>query len=161
MPGTSIAGTVSISPDNRVATFDPTSTLAASTSYTATLTTGVKDTAGNAMSPAKSWSFTTAATSDTTPPTVTGANPGNGATGFPITSSITATFSEAVQGSTVTSTTFKVQAGTMSIPGTVTLSADGKTALFDPTSLLAASISVTATITSGVKDLAGNPMLAS
>ena len=96
--GTSIAGTVSISPDNKVATFDPTVTaLAASTSYTATITTGVKDTTGNAMTSAKSWSFTTAGASDTTPPTVTSTNPASGATGFPISSSITATFSEAVQ----------------------------------------------------------------
>jgi len=61
--GTPIAGTVSQSPDNKVATFDPSSSLAASTSYTATLTTGVKDIAGNAMTSAKSWSFTTAADS--------------------------------------------------------------------------------------------------
>jgi hypothetical protein len=61
--GTPIAGTVSLSPDNKVATFDPSSSLVASTSYTATLTTGVKDIAGNAMTLAKSWSFTTAADS--------------------------------------------------------------------------------------------------
>ena len=59
--GTSIAGTVSLSPDNKVATFNPTATaLAASTSYTATITTGVKDSAGNPMTSAKIWSFTTA-----------------------------------------------------------------------------------------------------
>ena len=96
---------------------------------------------------------------DTIPPTVVGSNPANGATGIAVTSSITATFNEGVQDSTVSTTTFKVQAGTTSIPGTVTLSADGKTAMFDPTSLLAASISYTLTITTGVKDLAGNPMV--
>lgn len=96
---------------------------------------------------------------DTIAPTVVSSNPANGATGIAVTSSVTATFNEAVQGSTVSTTTFKVQAGTTSIPGTVTLSVDGKTALFDPTSLLAASISYTATITTGVKDLAGNPMV--
>ena len=58
-------------PDRRISnadkwkfsTFDPSSSLAASTSYTATLTTGVKDIAGNAMTTAKTWSFTTAAAS--------------------------------------------------------------------------------------------------
>ena len=47
------------------------------------------------MTTAKIWSFTTAAASDTTPPTVTSTNPASAATGFPVASSITATFSEA------------------------------------------------------------------
>ena len=159
--GTSIAGTVSISPDNKVATFDPTVTsLTASTSYTATITTGVKDTTGNAMTSAKSWSFTTAAASDTTPPTVTSTNPASGATGVTATSSITATFSEAVQPATVTTSTYtlKNSAGT-SIAGTVSISPDNKVATFDPTvTSLTASTSYTATITTGVKDTTGNAM---
>ena len=141
-----------------LATFNPTSTLAASTSYTATITTGVKDSAGNPMTSAKIWSFTTAAASDTTPPTVASTIPASGATGVTVTSSITATFSEAVQPATVTTSTYtlKNSAGT-SIAGTVTLT-NGNLATFDPTSTLAASTSYTATITTGVKDSAGNPM---
>ena len=157
--GTSIAGTVSLSPDNKVATFNPTATaLAASTSYTATITTGVKDSAGNPMTSAKIWSFTTAAASDTTPPTVASTIPASGAAGVTATSSITTTFSEAVQPATVTTSTYtlKNSAGT-SIAGTVTLT-NGNLATFDPTSTLAASTSYTATITTGVKDSAGNPM---
>ena len=83
----------------------------------------------------------------------------NGAKGVAVTSLVTARFNETLLGSTISTTTFKVQAGTTSIPGNVTLSDDGKTAMFDPTSLLTASISYTATITTGVKDLAGNPMV--
>jgi hypothetical protein len=154
--GTSIPGTLTLSTDRKTVTFSHSSPLSSSTSYIVTITTGVKDLAGNAMTVDKVWSFTTA---DTTPPTVTSTNPANSATDIAVTSSITATFNEAVQGSTVSMTTFKIQAGTTSIPGTVTLSADGKTAMFDPTSLLAASISYTVTITTGVKDLAGNPMV--
>ena len=142
--------------NGNTATFDPTSSLAASTSYTATITTGVKDTAGNAMTSAKTWSFTTASGADTTPPTVTSTNPSSGATGVAVTSSVTGTFSEAVQSSTVSTTTFTLKAGTTSIPGTVTM--NGNTATFDPTSSLAASTSYTATITTGVKDTAGNAM---
>lgn len=95
---------------------------------------------------------------DTSPPAVVSANPANGATGVVVTSSITATLSEAVQRSSISTTTFNLQAGTTSIPGKVSLSTDGKTATFDPTSTLGASITYTATITTGVKDLAGNPM---
>ncbi|MBA3016621.1 MAG: DUF3494 domain-containing protein [Desulfobacteraceae bacterium] len=44
------------------ATFNPTSNLAVSTVYTATITTGVKDLADNALAADKIWSFTTGAT---------------------------------------------------------------------------------------------------
>ena len=97
--------------------------------------------------------------SDTTPPTVVSTNPSSGATGIAATSSIIATFSEAVQGTTVSTSTFtlKNSAGT-SISGSVSLGTDTKTATFKPTSSLAASTSYTATVTTGVKDLAGNTM---
>ncbi len=42
------------------ATFTPTSNLAYSTTYTATITTGAKDTAGNALAANRTWTFTTA-----------------------------------------------------------------------------------------------------
>lgn len=42
-----------------VATLDPASNLTASTLYTATITTGAKDLAGNALAVNKTWSFTT------------------------------------------------------------------------------------------------------
>src|SRR6185295_11445387 len=45
------------------ATFAPTSALVASTAYTATITTGAKDAAGNAMASNKAWTFTTSTTS--------------------------------------------------------------------------------------------------
>ena len=57
--GTSIAGSLALSSDAKTATFKPSSSLGFSTSYTATITTGVKDKAGNAMTGAKNWSFTT------------------------------------------------------------------------------------------------------
>ena len=61
----SISGTVSLTQGGTVATFAPSSSLASSTSYTATIkggSTGVKDMAGNARSSNKVWPFTTPAT---------------------------------------------------------------------------------------------------
>ena len=58
--GTSIPGTVSLSQGDTVATFAPSSSLAFSTSYTATIkggSTGVKDLAGNARTSDKVWPF--------------------------------------------------------------------------------------------------------
>lgn len=52
-----VTGTVSYA--SKVATFTPTSLLADSTTYTATLTTGIKDAMGAGLDASYSWSFTT------------------------------------------------------------------------------------------------------
>ena len=164
---TNVPGTVTLSTvDGKTATFTPSSPLAASTTYTATVkggSTGVTDLAGNFMTQDYSWTFTTgAATTDTTPPTVASTSPTAGATGITLSSTPKAVFSEQVMGSTVTSTTYTLKIGTTNVPGTVTLSTvDGKTATFTPSSPLAASTTYTATVnggSTGVTDLAGNFM---
>ncbi|MFA4844467.1 MAG: ice-binding family protein [Candidatus Margulisiibacteriota bacterium] len=50
-----------------VAILNPTSDLAVNTTYEATITTGAKDLAGNALAVAKTWTFTTGATTATGP----------------------------------------------------------------------------------------------
>jgi len=55
---TAVSGTVAYS--GTTATFTPTNVLAASTDYTATITTGANDLAGNALAANTVWSFTTA-----------------------------------------------------------------------------------------------------
>ena len=151
---TAVSGTVTYS--GVTAVFTPTSTLAANTTYTATITTGAKDLAGNALASDYVWSFTTGAAPDTTTPTVSSTVPANGATGVPINTKLTATFSEAMDPANVTTTTFTVKQGTTAVSGTVTYS--GVTAVFTPASTLAASTTYTATITTGAKDLAGNAL---
>jgi hypothetical protein len=56
--GTTVAGSVSFNGANTVATFTPTSSLAASTTYTATVS-GAQNSSGTPMSSPFSWSFTT------------------------------------------------------------------------------------------------------
>jgi hypothetical protein len=58
----SVAGSVTYDAANNLARFTPTAALAAGTTYTATLTTGAKDVAGNALAANHVWSFSTAAT---------------------------------------------------------------------------------------------------
>ena len=52
--------------------------------------------------------FTTATGPDVTPPTVTGRTPASGATGVGLTTTVTATFSEALDAATVTGTSFRL-----------------------------------------------------
>jgi hypothetical protein len=56
-----VAGTVSYGPGTN-ATFTPSSALAANTLYTATVTTGAKDLAGNLLASVVTWTFTTGST---------------------------------------------------------------------------------------------------
>jgi methionine-rich copper-binding protein CopC len=137
------------------ATFTPDSNLAAGTIFTATLNTGATDLAGNALAADFVWIFATGEESDTTPPTVSSTNPADGATGVPINQSVTATFSEQMDPSTITAESFTVTGpGLTPVPGTVTYL--GTTATFTPDSTFTADTTFTATITTEARDLAGN-----
>jgi hypothetical protein len=73
--GTPIGGTYSYDPVNFIATFTPTAPLTASTSYTATVTNGATDLAGDPLGNTGApnpWTFTTAATPPPPPPIVLG-----------------------------------------------------------------------------------------
>ncbi len=157
---TSVSGTVAYT--GVTAVFTPSSNLSANTSYTATITTGAKDLAGNAMTANYTWKFTTGAAPDTTPPTVTFTIPATVVLpGVPtidvaINSKMSAAFSEPMDPLTINTATFTLKQGATVITGTVTYA--GVTAVFSPSSNLAYNTTYTATITTGAKDLAGNAL---
>jgi len=66
--GLSLPGTVSYSTQSRTAWFSPDEPLIYLTTYTARVTTGVRDKVGNSMGAEFSWSFTTESNPDVTPP---------------------------------------------------------------------------------------------
>ena len=140
------------------ANFTPASNLTPSTLYTATITTGVKDLAGNALAANYAWAFTTGTTSDAIAPIVSFTIPVDVATNVALNSAINATFSEVMSAATLTTTTFTLKQGTTPVAGTVTYV--GTTATFRPAGNLTSSTPYTATITTGAKDLAGNAMAA-
>jgi len=154
--GAAVAATVDVS--GNTATFTPLADLAASTQYTATVTTGAKDAAGNALAANFIWSFTTGAAPDTTPPTVSSASPAANTESVAVDAAISATFSEAMDFYSITASTFTVSSGGAPVAGAVGYS--GATATFTPSSSLAADTTYTATVTTGAKDLAGNPIAA-
>ncbi len=146
-----IAGIISYSANSAV--FTPTSALVSSTTYTVTLS-GAKDTAGNAMA-ATTWSFTTAASADTTDPTITSTTPTSGQTGVSPSAPISATFSEPVQAGTIVVSVKDAALNT--VAGTTSFNAGTNAVVFTPTSSLAGTTTYTVTI-SGAKDLANNTM---
>ena len=148
-----ITGTTSYNAATRTATFTPSAPLANNTSYTATITTGVKDVAGNVMAAAKTWSFTTIPV-ETILPAVAATVPNDATFDVPVTRPITATFSEAMDPATINTANFSI-AG---VTGTVSYDAATNTAALTPDATLALATNYVATITTGVKDLAGNAL---
>jgi hypothetical protein len=140
------------------ATLAPTSSLAGNTTYQATITTGAKDAAGNAMAANYTWTFTTDVAADTTPPTVSSTSPVNDATSVTLNSAVSATFTEAMNNATITTATFTLRptAGGSAVVGTVNVT--GNTATFTPTATLTGSTQYTATIAASVTDAADNAL---
>jgi hypothetical protein len=136
------------------AVFNPGSNLLASTAYTATVTTGARDLAGNALLTNHVWTFTTGTAVDAVRPTVSSSVPLNGATGVAIDINPTATFSEAMDPTRTSA--FTLQHGSTFVTGVVTY--EGETATFTAPDLLPSTL-YTATITTGGRDLADNTLL--
>ena len=154
---TAVTGVVANSTDGLSATFTPSSNLAANRAYTATITTGATSAAGAALAVAYTWTFSTGAAADTQAPSVTSTNPTSGSTGAAINSNVLATFDEAIDPLTVTTSTFTLAQGVTPVAGAV--STAGTNVRFNPSASLLPGTIYTATLTTGVEDLQGNAML--
>ena len=101
------------------------------------------------------------ASADTTPPVVVSTSPVDGATGVAASSKVAATFSESLDPTTVSSSTFTLSRnGGGSVAATVTYDAATETATLSPSAPLAPGAVYTARVTTGVSDLAGNYLAA-
>jgi hypothetical protein len=106
-----------------------------------------------------------AAASDTTAPTVGSVTPQEGATGVAVGANVEATFSEAMDQSTIITPantfTLTKQGATTPVGASVSYDATAKKATLNPSANLEAGATYTATVkggTGGAKDLAGNPL---
>lgn len=142
--GTAVTGNVSYS--GTTATFTPTSLLSANTTYTGRITTGVKDTNGNALQTDYVWTFSTGMI---IVPVVTGTDPTPNEINVGLNKIITATFSVPMDPLTINSSTFTVKQGTNTVAGVITYT--GSTVSFKPTNPLAANTVYTVTVTTGAK----------
>ena len=156
-PPVAVAGVVTYNAST--ATFTPSSPLALTTLYTATITTGVQNTSGSALASNYTWGFTTGGAA-CPPPTVVSVAPPDLATGICPNTPVVATFSEDMRASTINTTTFTLTAGTpaVAVAGVVAYNAASDTATFTPSNPLALSTLYTATITTGAESLGGDPL---
>jgi hypothetical protein len=156
-----VVGTVTHDVTNKIFTLTPSSSLAGGTTYTATISTAAQDTYGNPLPAPYIWSFTTAANSCQPPPTVVSVTPVAGSTGNCPNKIVSATFSEAMNAATITTSTFLLTGpGSTPVTGAVSYNAATDTAIFAASSALALSTTYTATITTGAKDNFGNALAA-
>ncbi len=155
--GAAVPGTVSYA--GRTAIFTPTANLAASTQYTATISTAAKDLTGVAMAANFVWSFTTGLTANVVAPVISTTSPANGAVNVLIDSPVSANFSAAMDPTTITNAAFTLaDASGAPVNGTVSYDPASQTATFIPSANLAADTTYTATISPLVTDLSGNPL---
>jgi subtilisin family serine protease len=149
--GTPIPATFAYNDSTHTATLTPTALLATTTAYTATVS-GAQDAAGNVMPNPVTWTFTTEDA-----PAVISETPAPDSTNAPTTTTVTATFSKPVVGSSIV---FGLQdtAGNL-VPATLTYDTGSQTATLTPTSVLSASTTYTATV-SAANDASGNALAA-
>jgi hypothetical protein len=94
---------------------------------------------------------------DMVAPAVVAKAPEDGDDQVTTSAAISVTFSEAIDPETVTATSFTVRAaGDVAVVGSVSVDADG--VAFTPDAALDPSVEFTATLTTAIKDLAGNPL---
>jgi hypothetical protein len=101
--------------------------------------------------------FNTTTAPDTTPPFVSTATPPANASGVRTNITVTATFNEPMNSTTITTTSFVLRnPGGTTVPATVSYDAGSRTATLTPSAALGNSVLYTAVVKAGVKDAAGN-----
>src|SRR2546425_320376 len=150
-----VPATVTLDATGTNATPTPTTPLAKSRAYTATVSGTVTDVIGTAIGANVVWSFTTDVR-----PTVTAQAPPNGAVNVPLNTTVSATFSKPMNAATITTATFTLRAAgaAANVPATVTLNAAGTIATLTPTAPLALGTVYTATVSGTVTDVAGTTL---
>ena len=110
-----VSGTVTYD-TNKIAAFKPSPDFAPSTMYNATITTAARDVSGTPLAAPFNFSFTTRATTDTSPPTIVAVNVAAGATCVPLDQKIKVTFTEQMDSLTINPSTVFIE----DVAGTVT-----------------------------------------
>jgi hypothetical protein len=131
------------------------------TSYRVSVSTAVRDLAGNALVSGSTSQFATSVSADLVAPTVQSFTPSAGATGVAQGVSPQVLFSEAVASSTINTSSITLKEdGLVVVSGTASLSSDGLVATFQPSALLGSGRRYVIFANNTITDLAGNPLQA-
>lgn len=154
---TLVASRVAYNAITRVATLLPNAPLVRDRRYTLSLSPAIKDQAGNPTT-ARAWNVVTGPR-----PTVTALRPAAGAIGVRRTADMSALFSEAVSGIPTTpaaSASFTIRRTSNGAPVASVASYNARTrvAVLNPTGTLLPNTRYTITVTSRIKDVAGNTL---
>jgi len=136
------------------ATFNPNNDLISNTVYTATVKAGVKNMNGTPLAKDTVWTFRT---ETVLAPIVIFTSPVDDATNVALNKTVTATFNEAMDNSTITTTTYTIMEGLNPVLGVLSFS--GNTASFNPNSDFVTGKTYTAKITNAVKNAGGTNMV--
>jgi len=161
-PGlTPVSGAVTYDSTNFIATFTPTGGLfAVNTTFTATITTAALSFPGGLpLASNYVWTFKTGPGPDVTKLKVLRTNPVNLSSTAFTNQKVTATFNEAMDSATIGVVSFTLTGPlAVPVPGAVTYSTSAATAIFTPGSDLTAGTSYTASLSTLIADLSGNPL---
>jgi len=154
-----VAGNYALDPTGTVLTFTPLSPFPGNATISVAVNyDGVLDLSGN-KSPGFGSSFTTAVSTDTTPPTVTMITPQNGATGIGWNAPVVLTFSKSLNPSTINTNNFGLLVNGNRLAISISRSADNRVVtLSAPGAVLPSAAAVTVVATSGITDLSGNAL---
>lgn len=151
LPALPVTGVISYS--GVVATFTPTANLSPNTTYSATVTTAVKDLSGNALQENYVWTFTTGTVFQ---PKVISTSPTANEMDVVVDKVVSATFSMPMEITTINASTFTLKQGSTAIAGVVSYS--GNSAFFTPNQNLLGNTIYTATITTEASNTANSPL---
>lgn len=140
------------------ASFIPTLGLQASSNFTVTLTTQATALTGKAIETNRVWSFSTGILmeADVVAPTITLTNPVDNAIDVAVNKVISINFSESMDPLSINGSTFYLTQADVAVEGNVSYS--GTTAKFISKTLLEPETLYTVTVTTEVKDVAGNAL---
>jgi len=99
-------------------------------------------------------------TLDATVPTVSSTSPAADATGVAVGTAVSATFSETMDESTITASSFTLVVARTSVSGTVSYDSGTNTVTFTPGANLEGNTTYTVTLSTAITDVIGNPLAA-
>jgi methionine-rich copper-binding protein CopC len=146
-----VLATVAYDSATTTATLTPNALLSENTTYTAKLTTSVTAQDGASLYQSYAWTFSTGVM----PPTVTGKTPGNNATGVALTVAPTATFSRAMDATTINGTTVVLSGSSGAVAAAVAYDSSARVVTITPSAALASGATYTVQLSSGIKSQDG------